>query len=308
MAQITNLPALSASLSLDSQSTPGAAIPSKALMVAGSDGTNLRTLSVSAAGVLNVAAASLPLPTGAATEATLSTLNGKIPSNLTVTSTRLLVDPSGVTSPISAASLPLPSGAATSAKQDSQTALLTSLDATATVIAGNLTTDAGLPPTYMALIGGLNSGLTAANALQVDNNGVAKVSVDGTVAATQSGTWTVQPGNTANTTAWLVDQVGRAKADTSSYNDYSSTSVTTAAYVELEASLAAACKEIEIFDSSGQGMILAVGAAASEVDQIYIFPGGNGRVPLAIAASSRVSIKAKTATASSGFIMINYYT
>lgn len=31
------------------------------------------------------------------------------------------------------------------------------------------------------------------------------VPVTGTVAATQSGTWTVQPGNTANTTAWKVD-------------------------------------------------------------------------------------------------------
>lgn len=41
------------------------------------------------------------LPTGASTEATLSTLNGKIPSNLTVTSTRLLVDGSGVTQPTS---------------------------------------------------------------------------------------------------------------------------------------------------------------------------------------------------------------
>lgn len=30
------------------------------------------------------------------------------------------------------------------------------------------------------------------------------VTVTGTVAVTQSGTWTVQPGNTANTTAWLV--------------------------------------------------------------------------------------------------------
>lgn len=29
--------------------------------------------------------------------------------------------------------------------------------------------------------------------------------ITGTVAATQSGTWTVQPGNTANTTAWKVD-------------------------------------------------------------------------------------------------------
>lgn len=30
----------------------------------------------------------------------------------------------------------------------------------------------------------------------------------GTIAATQSGTWTVQPGNTANTTAWLVTGTG----------------------------------------------------------------------------------------------------
>jgi hypothetical protein len=34
------------------------------------------------------------------------------------------------------------------------------------------------------------------------------VPVSGTVAATQSGTWTVQPGNTANTTAWLVTGTG----------------------------------------------------------------------------------------------------
>jgi hypothetical protein len=33
--------------------------------------------------------------------------------------------------------------------------------------------------------------------------------VSGTVAATQSGTWTVQPGNTANTTPWLVTGAGQ---------------------------------------------------------------------------------------------------
>jgi hypothetical protein len=48
-----------------------------------------------------ITATSLPLPSGAATESTLSTLNGKIPSNLTVNSTRLLIDGSGVTQPIS---------------------------------------------------------------------------------------------------------------------------------------------------------------------------------------------------------------
>lgn len=52
-------------------------------------------------GTFAISAASLPLPTGAATESTLSTLNGKIPANLTVTSTRLLVDGSGVTQPVS---------------------------------------------------------------------------------------------------------------------------------------------------------------------------------------------------------------
>lgn len=55
---------------------------------------------------INNISGTISLPTGAATEATLSTLNGKIPSNLTVTSTRLLVDPSGVTSPVSLASVP----------------------------------------------------------------------------------------------------------------------------------------------------------------------------------------------------------
>ena len=40
-------------------------------------------------------------------------------------------------------------------------------------------------------------------AIPVTDNG-GSLTVDGTVAATQSGTWTVQPGNTANTTPWLV--------------------------------------------------------------------------------------------------------
>lgn len=66
---------------------------------------------------INNISGTIVLPTGAATESTLSTLNGKIPTNLTVTSTRLLVDGSGVTQPISATSLPLPTGAATAAKQ-----------------------------------------------------------------------------------------------------------------------------------------------------------------------------------------------
>lgn len=42
-----------------------------------------------------------------------------------------------------------------------------------------------------------------ASAVNIQDGGNT-ITVDGTVAATQSGTWTVQPGNTANSTAWLV--------------------------------------------------------------------------------------------------------
>lgn len=37
------------------------------------------------------------------------------------------------------------------------------------------------------------------------NSSLVAQAITGTIAATQSGTWTVQPGNTANTTAWKVD-------------------------------------------------------------------------------------------------------
>jgi len=47
------------------------------------------------------------------------------------------------------------------------------------------------------------------NVAQIGGNSVSStLPVSGTVSATQSGTWTVQPGNTANTTAWLVNGTG----------------------------------------------------------------------------------------------------
>lgn len=50
----------------------------------------------------------------------------------------------------------------------------------------------------------LAAGAAAIGSVTVSNFPVTQP-VSGTVAATQSGTWTVQPGNTANTTAWKVD-------------------------------------------------------------------------------------------------------
>jgi len=68
-----------------------------------------------------ISAASLPLPTGAATSALQDGIIKDGTGDTTeanVSSGRLHVDGSGVTQPISAASLPLPTGAATAALQD----------------------------------------------------------------------------------------------------------------------------------------------------------------------------------------------
>ena len=87
------------------------------------------TVTVDGSGVTQpVSAASLPLPTGASTEATLSTLNGKVTAcntgavvlaSGTVTTITNPVAVTGTfwqaTQPVSAASLPLPTGAATEA-------------------------------------------------------------------------------------------------------------------------------------------------------------------------------------------------
>jgi hypothetical protein len=91
-------------------------------------------------------------------------------------------------------------------------------------------------------------------------------------------------------------------------NDYSGTSVTTGAYVQLFALTSAAVKALQIFDSSGSALVLAIGGSGSEVDSLYIFPGGNGDVfGVDIPAGSRVSVKAVDTNATSGQLLINFF-
>ena len=110
----------------DVVATDGSAALTKLYQVGGTDGTNAQILSTNVSGHLNIAdggnsitvdgtvaatqsgtwninniSGTVSLPTGAATETTLSALSTKVPSGLTVTSTRLLVDGSGVTQPVS---------------------------------------------------------------------------------------------------------------------------------------------------------------------------------------------------------------
>lgn len=104
---------VSASISEVAVGAPGTAVPGQIKVVGGYDGVLIRTLLTDSLGQLQVGVTSSALPTGAATEATLSTLNGKV----TTTANGIKVDGSSVTQPVSAVSLPLPSGAATYAAQ-----------------------------------------------------------------------------------------------------------------------------------------------------------------------------------------------
>lgn len=111
------------------------------VVVYGSDGTNLRAARMATDGTVRVdptgtttqpiSAASLPLPSGAATSANQDGIIRDGTGDTTqanVSVGRLHVDPSGVTSPISAASLPLPTGASTLAEQQTQTTALQLID------------------------------------------------------------------------------------------------------------------------------------------------------------------------------------
>jgi hypothetical protein len=146
-------------------------------------------------GTQPVSAAALPLPSGAAQDGTdgsaitppaggvgirgwLSGIYKALINVLTVT-----VNNFPATQPISAVSLPLPTGAALDATLTGGTAQTKITDGT------NVAT--------------VKAASTAAVA--TDKAVVVAVSPNNTVAATQSGTWTVQPGNTPNTTAWKVD-------------------------------------------------------------------------------------------------------
>jgi hypothetical protein len=108
------------------------------------------------------------------------------------------------TQPVSAASLPLPSGAATEATLDARTGALTetapATDTASSGLNGRLQRVAQRVTSLIALLPSSLGQKSMANGLAVT-----VASDQSALPASQSGTWTVQPGNTANTTAWKVD-------------------------------------------------------------------------------------------------------
>jgi len=86
-----------------------------------------------------------------------------------------------------------------------------------------------------------------------------------------------------------------------------STPVSTSAYTELDSALDSDVKSIEIFDSSGECLLLAVGAAGSEVDLCYVMPGGNGLIPILLNEGERLAVKAIGTATASGNLYINMW-
>jgi hypothetical protein len=237
-----------------------------------------------------VSAASLPLPTGAATSANQSTANTSLDS--IDTKIDALTTPSD-TQPISAASLPLPLGAATAAKQP---ALGTAGTASADVLSVQ-----GIASMTPLLVDGSGvtqpvSGTVTANlaagtnnigdvdvlslpALPAGNNNIGDVDVASlpalptganTIGAvTQNGTWTVQPGNTANTTPWLVKETRSGTATTSNVSGSASNVTLLASNTDRLGAT--------IYNDSSAVLYLKLGATASATSfTVLLLGNGSG--------------------------------
>jgi hypothetical protein len=303
--------------------------------------TDQSSIPVTESGTWNITNVSgtVSLPTGAATAAKQPALGTAGVASADVISVQGIA--SGTALGVSAASLPLPTGASTGALQTTGNTSLSSIDGKVAndfgVSSGAVRTASQVGNTTGAAAFG--TGANSAQVLRVTpatdaphllatrheavatplaaqlSNGTAAIAYD----SGASGTTTVRTvlatrHESASTPISVRLSDGSAFSSVSatgrSYSDsvrlsYAGTSVTTGAWVQLIASTAAVINAITLFDSCGQTLELGTGAAASETRKLIIPPGGiGGVIPLAIPASTRVSIRAVSATCSSGEIDI----
>lgn len=266
-----------------------------------------------------ISAAALPLPSGASTSANQAT---EIASLASIDSK--LTSPLAVTGPLTDTQLratPVP------------------ISGTVTASNPSVSTTGAAVPASATFVGGSDG--TNLRALKVSATGV--LSVDGS-ASTQpiSGTVTVNPlTNSSVVKAQLQDNAGTAivlgqttmsasvpvviasnqtavpvsgtvttvlPSFKEKYTlNFSTSPLTTSTYVTLAASTTNAITAFEIYNTTEEPIIIATGAAASEVDKFYIFPGGNAPnvVYLSVNASTRLSLKSLNNPVSGGYILVN---
>jgi hypothetical protein len=172
--------------------TNGATIPASSTMIGASDGTNLQQLLVETSLNRNLR---------------VGIYNGAIEAIVT-NANALKVDNSAVTQPVSGtitANIGTTNGLALDASVNGVIVAQASTTSgqKGPLIQGAVTT--GSPSYTTAQTSPIS--LTTAGAVRVDASATTQP-ISGTITANQGGTWTVQPGNTANTTAWKVDNSG----------------------------------------------------------------------------------------------------
>lgn len=236
-------------------------------------------------------------------DADTGSIDAKIPANLTVTATRLLVDGSGVTQPVSVTSLPLPTGAATEAKQDTQITGLNDINT-------ELNTQTALLTTIDADTGSIDSKIPAnltvtSTRLLVDGSGVTQpvsaASLPLPTGAATEATLATLSGNSSRLS--VVDQI-----DTTPLLSVASSNIPASASSPLQivASLAANVYKVISVEDIGEFIGLYTGAAASEVLNC-VLPLGGGEVEVNIPAGTRISLRnMKNAAITTDFIALNF--
>lgn len=231
---------------------------------------------------------SMVLPDNAAQESggNLASINSKIPSNLTVTSNRLLVDGSGVTLTVA-----LPSGASTSANQTNGTQKSQQVDGSGNV---QPAADIASRKLFVANTDGTNTAAVKAAstaAVATDPALVVAVSPNNTIAATQSGTWTSRITDGTNTAAVKAASTAAVAADPAlvvaiSPNNTISVSsrITLTANAAASVTVAATTTALVASNANRKGLIvtnlsvntvsIGIGASAVLNTGITLYPGG----------------------------------
>ena len=178
---------------------------------------------------INNVSGTVSLPTGAATAAkqpALGTAGSASSDVITVqgiaSMTALKVDGSAVTQPVSGTVTANQGGSnwSVNVAQVAGGATSNAGQTGAMQVGGAVATNNNVSSaTNPLLIAGSDYGGTPkVQTLKVDSSGNGQVAVTNTPSVAQSGTWTVQPGNTQNTTAWLVQPVTGTSGGSTPYH------------------------------------------------------------------------------------------
>ena len=88
--------------------------------------------------------------------------------------------------------------------------------------------------------------------------------------------------------------------------DYEAENITTDTWRELTPLMPGSSQKALIFDSSGETMELGIGPEGSEQHLLYLNPGGNGSIDLTITSKTRLSLRAVSANATKGELLIDF--